>query len=576
MKLDDIYSPVFVGRPPTDAGRGLVCLPDGEVRCYNFGSQGIEDGRFYLGSTDGGLSWTKHKLPDDHLGADRRNPITGDYIRLIAPPLAAAYRTAVTGVGHKKDAVGNYTPESATEFQTVAVRYCGGIDGPCKITGLPQDPPVWGNPRPPVFVRGGRRILVGAERSNAVIVLCSDDGGENWRRSEEIKIPLLRPYRPTRWNHGPCEPTMVELSDGRVWMLMRTGRDNFYESYSADGGESWTEPVPSRFYGTRTMPTLGRLSDGRILFSWCNTTPLPEVERNEATRLLMGNSRWHGSGTDVFTNRDAAHLAISEDEGRNWIGFREVWLDPRRNAADYAKTGGIDRGVHQSQFVELGNGKILMALGQHWLHRSFVIFDVAWLYEKERKDDFAHGLEDWSVQTYIAGVEGHKAINRKAGASVVRHPQEPDRHAMRIARPHDPDLVTDNQGGTWNFPAGMRGEVAIRFMLPEGSQGVRISLVDRWINPTDATIEEYALYSMPITVEKVAVDRWHEAVFEWNIESESGPGHCTVRIDGAVHAELPLLRKSVNGISYLHLISIAQKQDESGVLVESVHALVQR
>ncbi len=40
--IADVFSPIFVGRPPTDAGDGLVRLENGELRHYNYGMQGTD------------------------------------------------------------------------------------------------------------------------------------------------------------------------------------------------------------------------------------------------------------------------------------------------------------------------------------------------------------------------------------------------------------------------------------------------------------------------------------------------------------------------------------------------------
>ena len=98
------------------------------------------------------------------------------------------------------------------------------------------------------------------------------------------------------------------------------------------------------------MPTLYRLSDGRALLLWCNTTPLPETDRTEEpVPESAKNGRWE----DVFTNRDACHAAISEDDGRTWIGFREMRLNPLRNAGDFGSQASHDFSVHQPQALEL-------------------------------------------------------------------------------------------------------------------------------------------------------------------------------------------------------------------------------
>jgi hypothetical protein len=306
-----------------------------------------------------------------------------------------------------------------------------------------------------------------------------------------------------------------------------------------------------------------------LFFSWCNTTNLPELERTESTFALMGKWGWDGYASAMFTNRDAAHNAISEDDGRSWIGFREVWLDPRRNAGDYAQTGGVDRSVHQSQFVELGDNKILLSLGQHPLHRSMVVFDLGWLYETERREDFTEGLTHWSTHTYIAGVQGHCALNRQEGAGLEEHPDGSGRKVMRIARPRQPFLIREPRGAVWNFPAAFRGELTLRLMLPSGSQGARISLIDRWINPTDPLVEQYAMFTLGADSGMLGSDRWRTVRLSWNGLAETGVQKCVVEVDGKASAYIPLKLASVNGISYLHLQSVAKSEDNLGLLVES-------
>ena len=198
---------------------------------------------------------------------------------------------------------------------------------------------------------------------------------------------------------------------------------------SEDAGETWSAWQPSRFYGTLTMPTLYRLSDGRVLLLWCNTTPLPEIDRtDEPIPESAKNGRWE----DVFTNRDACHAAISEDDGQTWIGFREMRLNPLRNSGDFGSRASHDFSVHQPQALELPkqcldtnarpvtpesgttqipltphksqstspplSGKILVAHGQDEEVRALVIFDTKWLYKPRRHSTFENELADWSNQ----------------------------------------------------------------------------------------------------------------------------------------------------------------------------------
>lgn len=116
-----------------------------------------------------------------------------------------------------------------------------------------------------------------------------------------------------------------------------------YQSESFDGGETWSALVPSNIHATLTMPTLFRLSGGRILLFWCNTQPLPELDHQTQWPPLNEGEISGERGEDVFTNRDANHAAISEDGGRTWIGFRELALNPLRNAADFPGAGAAMR-----------------------------------------------------------------------------------------------------------------------------------------------------------------------------------------------------------------------------------------
>jgi hypothetical protein len=46
-------------------------------------------------------------------------------------------------------------------------------------------------------------------------------------------------------HEGAMEPTLVELRDGRIWMLIRTNHDVLCESFSEDGGLTWSEAAPT-------------------------------------------------------------------------------------------------------------------------------------------------------------------------------------------------------------------------------------------------------------------------------------------------------------------------------------------
>lgn len=589
--VSDIWAPVVVGRPPADACMGLVRLESGEIRYYNYSQWREGKEPLYISSLDNGLTWKEQDLAPGYIGADQRSPISGEYLRVFQ-----FWKTV--------NSVDSTTVTSGPLKGTYVVRTQGGIDGGWTVTRiLPGH--VQGAEdsladtisdmfRPPVFIRGGKRVLVPSQREkqydagpprNGVGTLYSDDDGLTWKVSNFVTAPPHVPDdidKGPRWQAGAVESTIVELKDGRLWMLARTSQDVLYQSFSHDGGESWEPLTPSRFYSTLTMPTMARLRDGRILLIWNSTRPLPEVERNESTRVLVGPSVNNGRSEDVFTYVDAFHAAISDDDGHNWTGFREIALDERRNDQDYAGHGGTDRGVQESQFIETTDGKIMAAIGLHPMHRVLVMFDVGWLYEKKRETHFENGLDDWSVQKFIAGV--HVAhFNRKPGARLEDDPDKPGAKMLRVRRPSDPSLVTENDGAVWNFPAGKAGALTMQIRFEKGGQGGRISLLDRWVNPIDFASERYAMFNLKVAGDGSTADglhltpgTWHELRLEWKGVEDASTGHCEVLLDGKdTGVSLPLNRQSVNGINYVHFLSTANNEDDAGFLIESVAATVQ-
>ena len=133
----------------------------------------------------------------------------------------------------------------------------------------------------------------------------SDDGGKSWARSPaKLTAPCHDGYNGS--NYGACEPTLLELKDGRVWMFMRTQDGFLYESFSPDG-VNWSPAKPSRFHSSNSPAFPVRLPDGRIVVFWNNAENCPRVGKD-----------------GVYSGRDALHAAISSDEGKTWSGFREV------------------------------------------------------------------------------------------------------------------------------------------------------------------------------------------------------------------------------------------------------------
>ena len=88
---------------------------------------------------------------------------------------------------------------------------------------------------------------------------------------------------------------LVERRDGSIWMVARTAT-GLMESTSADGGVTWSEPVPSAIAHPNARFHLRRLASGRLL-------------------LIK-----HGDRIDEHQGRKQLSGWLSDDDGRHWRG----------------------------------------------------------------------------------------------------------------------------------------------------------------------------------------------------------------------------------------------------------------
>ena len=557
-----IYEPTVVAVQPSDANRGLCVTDDGEIRIYGVTGKNEPDEEgepVYIASRDGGLSWKQHKVADRRaLGPAGHNPETGRYI--------SAYPNEYRRDKKRIMALEGSYAELARGYDDTDVRYVKLTDEHIHIL------------KKPIYLeRYGRWYILGEKRCDDgekyAVLFLSDDDGESFREvvlENAPRFEMTPPHASVRWQEDSCEPSLALLQDGRLMILVRTSQDYHYVHYSEDGGDSWTAPAPSRFHGTITMPVLERLSDGRVVLFWCNTQPMPELDKSRVYPPLDADEcsgRWE----DVFTNRDANHLAITSD-GETWRGFRELALNPIRNNADFRSVGGRDtrdKSVHQAELLELPYNKLLVSYGQNSASRRVVILDLDWLYETERSEDFRHGMQNISTQMYVRsnlgnyrGFSGHCAYNRTNGALLVPDPDGNFEEALCIRRVEDDALVYKKQGAVWNYPATKQGSVSLRLMRL--GAGVRISLLDRWLNPADEYASEYAFVS--VDTDSLPRGVWQDVELRYDTEAMTAELLINGEPRGSIAARCP----SENGLSYLHIQTLAETEDTDGTLIKQL------
>lgn len=154
----------------------------------------------------------------------------------------------------------------------------------------------------------------------------STDGGKTWSLSHDIDIGGAGDHE------GALEPCVIELKDGRVWMLIRTSRKFFWESFSTDGGKTWSEAKATTIDATSAPGHLTRLTDGRIALVWNRA----EKKRTELHLALSANEgkTWTSSlNVARGTPGGATYPFVIEiDPGELWIGYHNVpkgWNFPR-------------------------------------------------------------------------------------------------------------------------------------------------------------------------------------------------------------------------------------------------------
>lgn len=130
------------------------------------------------------------------------------------------------------------------------------------------------------------------------------------------------------------EHTVIERRDGSLWMLARTF-DGIGESFSYDGGKTWTPGKKSTLDGPCSLFHIRRLHSGRLLLinhNCCGPTQTPE----EITAQASPVKKW--------TGRSHLTAFLSEDDGATWP--YSLLLDQREHVSYPDAAQGIDGTIY--------------------------------------------------------------------------------------------------------------------------------------------------------------------------------------------------------------------------------------
>ncbi len=265
---------------------GMDRTPKGRIWGCWTGTGDKRDGYFILAtSDDGGGAWSKPRLvvgAPDPTGKRQRGALVGN---LWTDPLGRLWLF----------------------FDQTVI----GVRGPTanwfiRCDNPDADAPTWSPPvgfaigctlnKPTVLGNGDWLLPVSHWAEKKAWVHASTDQGKTWLPRGSVMFP--------DWEFD--EHMVVELRDGRLWMLART-KGSPHESFSDDKGVTWSEPKPSAIQNVNARFFLRRLASGKL--------------------LLVKN----GPPTERLTKRSHLSAFVSDDDGKTWNGG--LLLDERSSVS---------------------------------------------------------------------------------------------------------------------------------------------------------------------------------------------------------------------------------------------------
>jgi hypothetical protein len=498
--LAEVHAPVVVTGAPTNEA-SLVRRADGSLELYSV-AKPASDAVQVLRSRDGGLTWSDPSVAFPL-------PARAYYALQVLEAADGAMHAVVHLQG---EGPGGYRGRLYEVYHL-----CRPVGADAWSTPVRVVPGYVGSIRGFIQLRSGRLLLaVGRavpEREKAsssgpdlgwndTRVYLSDDQGGSWRQSPDVLSLELSGRGVTRY--GAIEPVLLELSGGRVWMLVRDRGGRLWQSVSVDGAR-WPALVRGDLLSSDSPAACLRLRDGRIVL------------------LTNGCQNWSDPRSYAAGGREVLHAAISADEGTTWRGFREVLQDTPTEAKG-------DRGTAYPTLVENNAGKVVLVSGQGEGKRALVMFDPAWVQATELRDDLAIGPVNW---TAFGGVD-----------LLARGPAE--ERVLRLSAP-----AATGAGACWNFPLAAAGEIQFRVQSGPGLAGARFSFTDHFNRGDDRKAAEHAVFSVEakqLGLASGAAGTWSTVTVTWDST------HATAHIaESGATIPIQALRAPLRGLNYLRI-----------------------
>lgn len=152
-----------------------------------------------------------------------------------------------------------------------------------------------------IKLESGRLIIpmcIGAYHTppeNNVFCYYSDNNGESWEMSDKIM----------QETHKLLEPSVVEYTPDSLLMTIRNQGGKMFFSKSYDGGLSWTNPILSEINCPDAPSKISKIPNSNLLFLVWNDV-------NTSQNVFQWN------------NRTPLSMAVSDDNGNNWIKLYNI------------------------------------------------------------------------------------------------------------------------------------------------------------------------------------------------------------------------------------------------------------
>jgi len=356
----------------------------------------------------------------------------------------------------------------------------------------------------------------------------SDDDGVTWH--PPVDKVAFNTGAADWYESGAHEPVAIQLRDGRVWMLPRSQDGYQWESFSKDGGLHWSPPRHTRFVSNQSAMAVLRLADGRLMLFWDNCEPEG-----------MANIHWGSAERAVMA------AAVSADEGKTWVGYREVAriTEPGQVSYPYA--------------AQAADGRVILFLGGGG---RLIRIDPAFLTNTTFREEFSSGIARWSTLA-------------AKGAEAAPDPDGTGRNVLRLRKP-DPNAAA---GASLNFPFGSKGRLTVVVRTEPGFQGAQFTVADHYALPglprdgsfpfrinAKGTVEIIGSGgSWVATPGVITPGTWYKLALIWDCSER----RARLLLDDT---EIAVIEQFVcaPGICYLRLRSMAEGMDEAGMYVRSV------